>query len=104
MGEELADFMELTASQGSFNFQGRVLKLSVDRSLREKDRTKAMGALASEPAAPQGGTFSSGSGAVLPRNLHGNAETIVSFTGFHGQDSPMDGCRLCSDLVDSPKR
>ena len=79
LGEELSDLMEVTASEGSRNFQGRVFKIAIDETLREKDWMKAMGPLKDDKVKSQGGTFSSGSGAVLPRNLHGNAETIVSF-------------------------
>jgi len=62
--------MEVTASNGSFNYRGAVLVLNIDEDAREADWVKAMGNMHTDPAQPQGGTFS-GSPPVLPRN---NAE------------------------------
>ena len=65
--------------------------LNIDEDAREADWVKAMGNMHTDPVQPQGGTFSSGSSAVLPRNNHGNAETVVGFCGFHGLDH---GCLI----------
>ena len=60
LGEELADLLEETSSAGFFNFYGSFAKLVTDPAAREADWRKAMGMLAHEPVAAQGGTFAVG--------------------------------------------